>query len=93
MDDQLKDNLTDKASWTRAIYLILFYVILKVVELIVGVIALVQFGLLLFTRSANDNLKESGETLAEYMKQIVMYLTVRTDEKPYPFAPWPKKNM
>jgi hypothetical protein len=43
------------------------------------------------TRSTQANLLAFGSSLAEYVRQIVAYLTFNTEEKPFPFGEWPSE--
>jgi hypothetical protein len=92
MDDQLKENISKSSTWVRGAYMVLFVIIFHVIEVVVTAVILIQFGFLLFTASSNENLRELGKRLGFYLSQIVNFLTYATEEKPYPFGPWPKDS-
>jgi hypothetical protein len=48
-----------------------------------------QFLSSLFTGQPNDLLTRFGGNLARYLQQIIVYMTFATEEKPFPFMPWP----
>jgi hypothetical protein len=89
METSLKANLTNRDTWLRLVYMILFAVIFSVVEIVTGVVVCVQFLFKLFTGEVNQPLRDFGSRLAVYFREMVAFLTYHTEHKPYPFAPWP----
>jgi len=92
MNEAFKANVTKGETWMRLIYMILFAIVVNVAELVVGVIAVVQFMSKLFSGRINQQLAEFGEGLSLYFRQIVAFLTFQTEDKPFPFAPWPETS-
>jgi hypothetical protein len=43
----------------------------------------------LFTGATNARLREFGQSLAVFIYQIVLFVTFNSDERPFPFGPWP----
>ena len=89
MDEEIKASLTASESWIRGLYMLLFAVIYWVAETVLGAVAVVQFIFLLVARRPNERLREFGDDLSVYFYQIVQFLTFNTEEKPFPFTPWP----
>lgn len=89
LDQQLKSNLSDHGTWTRLIFMVLFAVFFSVAELVAGVVVIVQFLFKLFTGRANEELQAFGHNLAVYFSQIIDFLTYHSEQRPYPWAPWP----
>jgi hypothetical protein len=56
---------------------------------IVGIVALLQFLFVLFSGEQNRRLTEFGSGLSVYIYRIITYWTFNTEEKPFPFSPWP----
>ncbi len=90
MEQETKDNLTSRNTWLRVVYMILFAVIFNIVEFAIAVVAVVQFLSTLFTGKVNRQLQALGHGVGAYVNEITQFLTYHTDDKPYPFAPWPK---
>ncbi len=90
MEQETKDNLTSRNTWMRVVYMILFAVIFSIVEFVIAVVAVVQFLSTLFTGKVIRQLQALGQSVAAYVNEITQFLTYRTDDKPYPFAAWPK---
>ena len=87
---KLKEKLSAKDKWIRLIFMVLFSLLVYwVVFLLIWVIAAFQFIYSLFAGTPNQVLLPFSASLSEYVKQIVMYLTYNSEEKPFPFVPWP----
>lgn len=88
-----KQKVFVKEKWLRAFFLVLFGVIGYIVQIIVWLMAIVQFLFLLFSDEVNPQLSEFGKSLSAYLEQLASYLTFVSDEKPFPFGSWPKKKI
>tara|TARA_B110000459_G_scaffold65437_1_gene73438 strand:- start:53 stop:415 length:363 start_codon:yes stop_codon:yes gene_type:complete len=89
----IKSNLTNINQWTRIIYMILFTVFFNVASFVIGVIVLLQALFALVTGGQNNNIQKLGTGLAQYISEILSYLTYTTEEKPFPFKSWPEVNL
>lgn len=89
MDPKFKEKVTAKPTWTRALYILLFIVIYNIAEIVVYGVVVLQFLFTLFTGTCNTQLQILGKNLSTFIAQILMYLTYNSDDRPYPFAPWP----
>jgi hypothetical protein len=69
--------------------MIVLSVAFNVAEVIIFAVVAFQFLASLFTGQPNDRLARFGRNLARYLQQITVYLTFTTEEKPFPFTPWP----
>jgi hypothetical protein len=79
----------ERSAWRRLPYLLLFGIVFKIVEVLVCVIALVQFVLHVALGRPNERLRSLGTSLSAYVREIAAYLTYARDTAPYPFGPWP----
>lgn len=93
MDEQLKSNLTSGQQWSRLIIMLAFIICLQVASFAVSVLVILQFFFTLITGSNNQNLKQFADTLSQYIYQAVRYVTYCSEEKPFPFAPWPDSTL
>jgi len=62
-----------------------------VAEFITFAVVAFQFLASLFTGQPNDQLTRFGRNLARYFQQITVFMTFATEEKPFPFTPWPNE--
>ena len=90
MDEKLKEKLTDKNKWIRGLYMLLFTLIYKIAEILVTAVAAFQFVASLLTGKTNEHLMTLGQRLSIFIYQIIQFLTFNSEEKPYPFSPWPR---
>lgn len=86
----MKSHLTSESTWMRLLYTALFAIIFNIAEAVVVVVFAIQFLSRLFTGRVNERLRGLGQTLATYLYEIILYITFQSDERPYPFGPWPE---
>ncbi len=91
MSGDIKENVTRRSIWLRLVYMIVLSVAFYVAEFITFVVVAFQFLASLFTRQPNDQLTRFGRNLARYLQQITVFMTFATEEKPFPFTPWPNE--
>lgn len=89
MDPEFKERVTAKPTWTRGLYILLFIVIYSIAEIVLYGVVVLQFLFSLFSGSTNSQLLVLGKNLSTFIYQILTYLTYNSDDKPYPFGPWP----
>jgi hypothetical protein len=89
MDPEFKERVTAKHTWTRGLYILLFIVIYNIAEIVVYAVVILQFLFTLFGGNRNAQLQSLGKNLSTFIYQVFMYITYNSDERPYPFAPWP----
>mgnify|MGYP003349531156 CR=1 FL=1 len=88
----LKETVSDPATWQRLLYMLLFCVAFNIAGAVIAVLVIVQFLLKLCTGEVNQRLQQTGGEAGLYLQQVVGYLTYRTEVMPYPFAPWPEEG-
>ncbi|WP_430462439.1 DUF4389 domain-containing protein [Thalassolituus sp. LLYu03] len=89
---ELKENVTSDAFWLRTLFIALFFLVYRVLDLVLLLLTLVQWVFRLLNGEPNQQLQAFGQSLGVYVQQIVHYLTGASDEKPYPFKDWPDSN-
>ena len=89
MSSELKQNLSAKQTWLRGVFILIFAVIYSVAEIVMWFVVLFQFIATLFAGKTNDRLLTFGAQLSTFIYQILQYITYNSDERPFPFAPWP----
>ncbi len=89
MSGDIKENVTRRSIWLRLVFMIVLSVAFNVAEIITFAVVVFQFLASLFTGQPNDRLTRFGRNMARYLQQITVYLTFTTEEKPFPFTPWP----
>ena len=89
MSGDIKDNITRRSIWLRLVFMIVLSMAYGVAELVTLAVVVFQFLASLFAGKPNDRLTRFGRNLARYLQQIIVYMTFASEEKPFPFAPWP----
>ena len=92
MSGGIKENVTRRSIWLRLVFMIVLSVAFSVAEIVTFAVVAFQFLSSLFTGQPNDRLTRFGRNLARYLQQIIVYLTFATEEKPFPFTPWPDER-
>lgn len=87
---ELKKNATSDAFWLRTLYTIGFYVVYKILDLVILLLILVQWVFRLTTDEVNPELAKFGDGLGSYIGQIIRFISGSSDDKPYPFQDWPE---
>jgi hypothetical protein len=82
-------NIITGRTWLRGLFMFLFLIIYGLAEIVLGAVVLLQFLFVLFSGEKNLWLKEFGAGLSIFIYRIIAYWTYNTEEKPFPFAPWP----
>lgn len=91
MDGDVKRNLGSVATWQRGLFMLLFLVIYSVVEAVWFLTALYQFIHRLITGAPRANVREFSERLCAYLYAVLRYISFGTEERPWPYAPWPQE--
>jgi len=90
MDNQWKDSIKSESFWLRSIFMVLFFVVYRIVDILVLLVAISQWLYVLLSGDANQGLKKFANGLSLYVAQIINYLSYNSEEKPYPFSDWPE---
>jgi hypothetical protein len=86
---KVKDNLKQRSTWIRLIYMVILAVAWQVAEIVFAVVVVLQFLFKLVTGKPLDHLVTFARALADYMAQIVRFQTFVTEDLAFPFEPWP----
>ncbi|MFC1680322.1 DUF4389 domain-containing protein [Pseudomonadota bacterium] len=89
MDEDIKKNFKSKSVWKRGLFMLLFALLYGIAEIVLVAVAVFQFGHALFTGRPNANATTFGYSVGRYIFDITKFVTFNSDERPFPFAPWP----
>ncbi|MEM0976040.1 MAG: DUF4389 domain-containing protein [Pseudomonadota bacterium] len=78
--------------WMRGLIMIVMAILFGIAETVLFIMAILQFFWVVFSGEKNKSLSEFGAALARWVKQVVEFQTMETDDRPFPWAPWPGKN-
>lgn len=89
--DDIVDNLQEPSAWIRIVFMIGYALLLYVVIVpVLFVIALVQALFAIITGEDNEKLRGLGGALAEFVHQLLSFVTYNTEDKPFPFKDFPE---
>ena len=91
MSGNLRQKLTRPSIWLRLVFMIVLVIAFNIAEIVLIAVVVFQFLAKLFTRKPNEHFTRFGTGLGRYLQQIVSYLTFASEEKPFPFSPWPSE--
>lgn len=91
MNDQpaaggVEEHLKSRDTWTRFVFILVFGAILSIASIVATAIVVLGFLVVLFTGERNDQLAGAGASVAEYIRDVLRYLSYNTDDKPFPFG-------
>ncbi|MBN1589212.1 MAG: DUF4389 domain-containing protein [Pirellulales bacterium] len=72
-----------------ALFVLLFFIAMKVVVSLVMLVALFQVVHTLVVFKPNGHVRHFGEALGRYLGQIGRFVAHGTETKPWPFSAWP----
>ena len=82
-----------KETGMRILLTVLFVVIMRAVEVVLGVIVLFQLVFTLITkRRPGDQVARFANRIITYVVQLLRYLTYQDDQRPFPFSDFPVEN-
>lgn len=89
MSEAGQTTVPQPRDWNRAgfslVFLILFY-IGQTVFTALGIVQLIWF---LAYRAPNPALQKFGPSLGQWLKEVISYISHETENRPFPWAPWP----
>ncbi|MCB1662591.1 MAG: DUF4389 domain-containing protein [Pseudomonadales bacterium] len=88
----INENIKSEKQWLRGLFMILFLVVYEIAEMVLVAVTLVQFLFSIITGSNNANLRQFGDSLAQFAQQTIAFLTYNSETKPFPFADWPQAS-
>ncbi len=93
MEEVMKQRLTSRNLWRRALYMLFFVLAYGIAEAVVAVVVVVQFLFVLISGRANENLLVFGNNLSTYVREILQFQTFNSEYLAYPFGDWPDEGL
>lgn len=85
----VKENVKNPDVWLRGLFILIFGVILYFAVILVWLVVVFQFITKLLTGDPNRQVADFNGGLLRYISLVLGYITFQSDEKPFPFSPWP----
>jgi hypothetical protein len=90
VEQEFKKHISERSTWIRGLYMLLFLLIYKIAEVVMLAVALFQFASKLLTGDTNQRVQVFSRSLCLFIFQVWRFLTFTSEELPFPFAPWPE---
>lgn len=89
-----KPGYADQAFWFRLIFMLVFWVVMNIALTVFGALVLVVGVVRFLSKYELQTLTSWLKGVGAFLGQIFGFLSFATEEKPFPFQPWPqvKKN-
>lgn len=91
-DKDKKQNPPGSEIWLRGGFILIYALIFGISKIIIWSLVLFQFISLLITKETNTQLSLFSKSLSVFVYQLLQYVMFNSDEKPFPFSPWPEET-
>ena len=88
--EEVKQNVKNVDTWLRGLFIIVFGIIFYALYAVLWVVILLQFFTKVLTGTLNAQISGFSVGLTNYAFQILNYMTFQSEERPWPFSPWPQ---
>ncbi|MFT6407622.1 MAG: hypothetical protein ACJAQ6_001035 [Arenicella sp.] len=89
MSNQYEGN----AGWMRVLFVALFWIVFYMSQLVIAAVVVAQCAFTLISGGPNAQLLSFGDSLTLYVHEILRYVTFNSDQRPFPFADFPKSDL
>ena len=89
MNTEVGENVKNVDTWLRGLFIIIYGIIFYVLFWIIWLVVIFQFIMKVITAGLNENVMDFSSGLTRYAYQILRYVTFQSEERPWPFSPWP----
>ena len=76
----------DKAIWMRGFAMLVLAICFAVAETILVLLAILQFGWMLFSGKRNPAIGDMGGKLATWLADVTKFQTAASDDRPFPWS-------
>ncbi|WP_421852494.1 DUF4389 domain-containing protein [Marinomonas sp.] len=82
----------DQGFWFRVIFMLLYWVVLNIAVTVFGVLLILVSLVKLGSKYEPVTLSSWLKGVTAFIGQIFSFLSFESEEKPFPFQPWPQVN-
>ena len=91
MDKLSQDPIPRGKIGIRLIFTLIFLVILSLMHFIIQMTTLIQYVILIITKSYSEPLRSFSNKAAAYVYKIIRYMTLNDNTRPFPFTDFPQE--
>jgi hypothetical protein len=89
----IKDHAKNTDTWLRGFFILVFGVIFYFLYILIWLLVIFQFVTKVITGELNSYLEDFSTKMTSYAMQILNYITYQSEERPFPFSPFPEQNI
>lgn len=87
----VESRLSRKKVGIRLLYTIMYLIIFEILKTVIQITAVFQFIYLLITQKYSSPLRNFSNKVATYAYQIIRYVTLNDNHRPFPFHEFPEE--
>lgn len=87
--NQFAQHAKQHQHWIRLIYMLIIGVLLNIAGAVMWVLCTLQFLFVLGSGRDNRHMRRLTLTITRFMEQALLYVNYNSEQRPFPFAPWP----
>ncbi|WP_111637003.1 DUF4389 domain-containing protein [Marinomonas shanghaiensis] len=88
-----KPGYADQGFWFRVIFMLLYWVVLNIAVTVFGVLLVLVSLVKLGSKHEPVMLSSWLKSVTAFIGQIFSFLSFQSEEKPFPFQPWPSDGV
>jgi hypothetical protein len=89
--EAVEEDSGNKATWQRLLFMLIVWILFCLGVSVAIVVIVLQFFWVLVTGEPKKELSTIGRQLGEYGRDIALYMSFNTEERPFPFGrDWPQ---
>mgnify|MGYP000356329930 CR=1 FL=1 len=89
----MSNQYEGKTGWTRVLFVALFWLVFYFSQFVVAVIVVAQCAFTMITGKPNPQLLAFGDSMSQYIHEILRFVTFNSDRRPFPFEEFPKSDL
>lgn len=89
----MSDQYEGKAGWTRVLFVALFWLVFYFSQFVIAVIVVAQCAFTMINGKTNAQLLAFGDSMSQYIHEILRFVTFNSDRRPFPFEEFPKSDL
>ena len=89
MNDFQEEKIPRGKVGTRLIFTLLCMIVLYCVQFVIQAVTLLQYLILLITRSYSEPLRKFSNQAATYSYRLARFITLNENPRPFPFSDFP----
>jgi len=91
MNIEIPKHLSNKKTWQRILYTLLFSIAFSLAKTVLSFAVVIQIFIVLFMGTPHSSVKGFSQQLSRYLYQIAQYVSFNSEQQPFPFDDWPSE--